>query len=247
MGKSVSKQRSRAELTEAQAKRKITDNQWQKLIMFLSSGYALQDALDNAKILRAQYHALVITNEEKREQVEIAREEWLRSAWPDDVFAEICERVSLGELAKHVIPDLAPVHLDNPLGSFYRVKNIDPIFKEMWTDARQTAMELMSDECIEIVDDNSNDVIQGTDKYGNEVEISNPSAVRRAEARVKARQWQMERLFSKQFGTKIQQEVEVSVKDPAEELAQARKRKAEKSKAYRDRLVKDVGRIVSEQ
>jgi len=240
-------QRSRTELAVSDAKKKVTDIQWTKFLRYLSSGYAIQEALKESAILRSQYNALIIVDDEKREQKEMAQDSWLRSAWPDELFMDICERVAMGELAKVVIPELAPSHLDSPEASFYRIKNLDPVFKQMWEDARFTAMERMADEMIEIVDDDSNDVIQGTDKHGNEVEISNPSAVRRAETRVKSRQWLMERLHSKQFGNKIQAEITAQVKDPTEVLAEARRRKKENADQIRKQLEKEVvGTVVND-
>lgn len=240
-------QRTREELTAMQARRPITDTRWETFIRCLVAGYATAKALEEAKIIRAQYNAILIIDEEKREQAEIARDQWLRSTWPDETFQQICTEISLGGLAKDVIPKYAPPHLDSPISAFYKVKNMDPIFKSMWVDARQTAMEIMSDECLEIVDNTDDDVIQGRDKFGNAAEISNPSAVRRAEARVKARQWQMERLHSKQFGNKVQAEVSVEVKDPALVLATARKRKKESGNKFRARLEKQVEGVVLEK
>jgi hypothetical protein len=239
-------QRTRAELTAMQARRPITDARWETFIRCLVAGYATAKALEEAKIIRAQYNAILIIDEEKREQAEIARDQWMRSSWPDETFQKICGDVAMGELAKVAIPRHAPPHLDDPIKEFYKVKNLDPIFKSMWTDARQTAMEIMSDECLEIVDNTDDDVIQGRDKFGNAAEISNPSAVRRAEARVKARQWQMERLHSKQFGNKVQAEVSVKVEDPALVLANARKRKKETGNKFRSRLEKQVEGVVVE-
>ena len=213
----------RRELTKAEANQRITDKRWRKLLAFLSSGYTLADSLDEAEVLRANYQALIIVDSEKREQVDKAREQWLRYSWPEDAVSDICIAVSGGTFLKDAVVEFGPVHLDDPISSFYRLLQADPIYGERYRESRRMAMENMADEILSIADEDNDDLIQS----GKGGLISNPSAVRRAEVRIKTREWLMEKYHARQFGNRVDINSKIEVKDHASLLSEARLRKKE--------------------
>ncbi len=69
---------TRAELTRAQADRGITQPRWEKFIRHLTMGMTTSKALDEAEIARSVYNQIIITNEGRREQADIARDTYTR-------------------------------------------------------------------------------------------------------------------------------------------------------------------------
>jgi len=111
----------------------------------------------------------------------------------------ICERMMAGESLRAVcrdpkMPGDSTVH---------RHLAKDPVFREQYTHAREVLMEYWADEIVDIADDGTLDTIPGTNKHGQEVQVSNPSNVQRDRLRVDSRKWLMSKLAPKKYGDKL--------------------------------------------
>ena len=237
---------SNKELTKSDLKRRITPQKWESFLRCLTNGQTIGSSLAAAVIPRDAYQVLMFTDDEKREQRDHARGEYRRMIWTDDIMEAIFLEISQGELAGKSIQKWCPIQLDptKATSHFYSMISQDPLLKEQYDHAREVQMWGMADALLEISDNAANDLIPGAkeDKAGNPVMVSNPSAVRRAEVEIRTRQWMMEKLFSKQFGTKIQNDHKVEVVNHADQLDAARRRKAIQATKHTEKLVK--GQVV---
>ena len=64
-------------------------------------------------------------------------------------------------------------------------------------------MHLLLDECLEIADDASGDIIRHVTKNGREVERVNHEHIQRAKLRVATRKWMVGRLAPKKYGKRL--------------------------------------------
>ena len=231
-----------AKLTKQEADKKVTPLRWEKFLRYLVSGFTVAEARDQANIPNSAYRVALLLDEEKREQRDRAMHEYRRSIWTDEIVEDILEAIAAGGLAGESIEANAPIEVENAKSSFYSLLRSDDILKDKYDTARQVQMWGMADDILAISDDESNDVIDD----GKGGLRSNPSAVRRSEVRTKNRQWMMERLFAKQFGTKVQNEHKVQVIDHATTLEDARRRKATSSAQHKERLIKDVTPLIEQ-
>jgi len=78
-----------------------------------------------------------------------------------------------------------------------------PEFATQYARAREQLVEHWADEVLDIADDGTLDTIQGTNKHGQEVQVSNPSNVQRDRLRVDSRKWLMSKLAPKKYGDKL--------------------------------------------
>lgn len=83
----------------------------------------------------------------------------------------------------------------------------DSIFQAKYTRAREALVEHWADELLEIADDGTLDTIPGTNKHGEEVQVSNPSNVQRDRLRVDSRKWLMSKLTPKKYGDRVDVDV----------------------------------------
>lgn|GEM_PF-6538905 len=238
----MSKRSKIAELTEKDADKKITPVRWEKFLRYLVSGFTVAEARDQANIPHAAYRVCLLLDEDKREQRDQAMHEYRRSIWTDEIVEDILTNIAAGGLAGATIAEHAPVEIDNPNQSFYSLMRSDDVLRDKYDLARQTQMWGMADEILQISDDETNDLIDD----GKGGMRSNPSAVRRSEVKTKNRQWLMERLFSKQFGAKIQNEHKVQVIDHATTLEEARRRKATSASKHKEKLVKNIMPLITQ-
>ena len=231
-----------AELTEKDAEKKVTPVRWEKFLRYLASGYTVAEARDEAHIPMAAYRVCLLLDDEKREQRDQAMHEYRRSVWPDEIVEDILEAIAAGGLAGASIEAHAPMGVDSPKSSFYSLMRTDDVLRDKYDLARQVQMWGMADEILEISDNDTNDLIDD----GKGGMRSNPSAVRRSEVMTKNRQWMMERLFSKQFGAKTQNEHKIQVIDHATTLEDARRRKAGSADKHKERQIRNVTPTVAQ-
>lgn len=74
-----------------------------------------------------------------------------------------------------------------------------PEFADQYAQARDKQAELLADECIEIADDDSQDILD-VGVGGDMRSITNSAAVQRAKLRVDARKWKASQLAPKKWG-----------------------------------------------
>jgi hypothetical protein len=76
-------------------------------------------------------------------------------------------------------------------------------FCHQYSLAREVQVHLLLDECIEIADDTSGDIIRYVTKNGRQAERVNLENIRRAKLRVATRKWMAGRLAPKKYGKRL--------------------------------------------
>lgn len=222
----------------------MTPAKWRVFIEHIQNGDSVAKSLEAVDYPKKEYDTLLVVEPEKREQVELARAEHYRRLWPDDLVTEIAtELIERQDVPlKMIILEYAPQHIRDPYSSFFQMLNADPVAKQRMDEARRIQMEAMADQMLAIARDKSEDVIveERETRNGPVTTLkSHPTAVRRAEVEIKTMQWLMERIHHKRFGNRVQQDVNVTVKDHATELAEARQRRLE-ARERKDKFDKDL-------
>ena len=116
-----------------------------------------------------------------------------------DIAARLCERIATTPQSMLQICE-AP---DMPgIATVFRWLRDHPDFREMYVIAKQEQVEILMDECFQIVDDTSNDLIVTADGR----KIPNPVAVQRAKLRVNYRKWIASKLLPRKYGNNAQLE-----------------------------------------
>ena len=82
------------------------------------------------------------------------------------------------------------------IATFFRWLRDYPEFREMYVIAKQEQVEILIEECFDIIDDASNDTIVTKDGRT----ILNPVAVQRAKLQVSFRQWTASKLHPRKYG-----------------------------------------------
>jgi hypothetical protein len=206
---------------------KLTNEKWKRFIDHVAnSGYRINDALKACNITRETYNTHVLTDQNRRDQVSDAKVTWSRRFWDEDILEEIYMAVANGSTIRDAVTEHAsPLIETDPISSFFSLRTADVEVAASLKAARHIAMEAYADETMAIADNAANDVIKSTDKHGNPIEVSNPSAVRRAEVRIRTRQWMMSKIYSDLYGDKPLVEVNNNVQvNHIEQLDGARRR-----------------------
>ena len=113
--------------------------------------------------------------------------------------ALICERIATTPQSMLQICE-AP---DMPgIATFFRWLRDYPEFREMYVIAKQEQVEILIEECFDIIDDASHDTIVTKDGRT----ILNPVAVQRAKLQVNFRQWIASKLLPRKYGNNAQLE-----------------------------------------
>ena len=116
-----------------------------------------------------------------------------------DIAARLCARIATTPQPLAAICE-AP---DMPgIATVFRWLRDHPDFREMYVIAKQEQVEILMDECFQIVDDTSNDLIVTADGR----KIPNPVAVQRAKLRVNYRKWIASKLLPRKYGNNAQLE-----------------------------------------
>ena len=116
-----------------------------------------------------------------------------------DIAARLCARIATTPQSLAAIcedPDMPGI------ATVFRWLRDHPDFREMYVIAKQEQVEILMDECFEIVDDTSNDLIVTADGR----KIPNPVAVQRAKLRVNYRKWIASKLLPRKYGNNAQLE-----------------------------------------
>ena len=114
-----------------------------------------------------------------------------------DIAARLCERIATTPQSMLQICE-AP---DMPgIATFFRWLREYPEFREMYVIAKQEQVEILIEECFDIIDDSSHDTIVTDDGRT----ILNPVAVQRAKLQVKFRQWIASKLLPRKYGNNSQ-------------------------------------------
>ena len=114
-----------------------------------------------------------------------------------EIAARLCERIATTPQPLAAIcedPDMPGI------ATVFRWLRDHPDFREMYVIAKQEQVEILMDECFEIVDDTSNDLIVTADGR----KIPNPVAVQRAKLRVNYRKWIASKLLPRKYGNNAQ-------------------------------------------
>ncbi len=112
---------------------------------------------------------------------------------------EICQRIAASTIGLH--------HICNELDvSYYYVRSwiadTSHEFSNKYARAKQSQVEHMADELLDIVDDGSNDlmtIVKGDESY----EVENKEVVNRSRLRADTRKWLMAKLAPRKYGEKI--------------------------------------------
>lgn len=81
-----------------------------------------------------------------------------------------------------------------------------PAFGEMFTLSRVDGMEAMADECIEIADDSTLDVVTKRDPKGREFEAVDHENIQRDRLRIDVRHFQMSKIARHIYGDRVSHE-----------------------------------------
>jgi hypothetical protein len=94
-------------------------------------------------------------------------------------------------------------------------------FGDMYARAKQSQVEVLVEEIIEISDDKTNDTMYIYDDSGEMKEICNKEWIARSRLRIDSRKWLASKLAPRIYGDKIQNETTLVVKqeDAIKELA----------------------------
>jgi len=227
---------------------KLTTEKWRRFIDHVAnSGYRINEALKACDISRETYNTHVLTDQNKRDQVSDAKVTWSRRFWDEDVLDNVYMSVASGATVRaSVLEHASPLLETDPIRSFYALRTHDVEVASSLKAARHIAMESYADETMKIADDATDDVIQSTDKHGNAIEISNPSAVRRAEVRIRTRQWMMSKIYSDLYGDKPLVEVTNNLQVNHIEQLDGARRRMETANDRKAKMLKDPS-VVAQQ
>jgi hypothetical protein len=109
------------------------------------------------------------------------------------VAARVCERIAT---TPQSLADICESSDMPGIATVFRWLHRHPEFREMYVIAKQEQVEILMDECIQIVDNASKDVIVTKDGRT----ILNPVAVQRAKLQVSFRQWTASKLHPRKYG-----------------------------------------------
>lgn len=78
-----------------------------------------------------------------------------------------------------------------------------PEFSEQYDEARQSQVQHLFDELLEIADDSTSDTITKETKDGEAYEVTNQEAIARSRLRVDTRKWYLSKVAPKVYGDKL--------------------------------------------
>ena len=133
-----------------------------------------------------------------------------------ELAAEICARLAEGESLRSICKTEGYPPASTVRG--WVVADVEG-FAEQYARARDTGLDAMAEELLDIADDSSQDTTIG--KRGDE--IMDAEYVARSKLRVEARKWYLSKLAPKRYGDSQRVEVEGTV-DIALAITAARKR-----------------------
>jgi hypothetical protein len=114
------------------------------------------------------------------------------------VASEICQRIADGETLRQICSDKSMPCM----ASIFLWLKKHPEFSEQYTRAKETQLEGMADETLDIADNSSNDWMERNDPK-NPGWIANGEVVNRSRLRVDTRKWLLSKLAPKRYGDLI--------------------------------------------
>ncbi len=122
----------------------------------------------------------------------------------EDLAREICIAISNSTLG---IRDLCKMHSHWPnANTIMEWKIMHPSFGELYARAKQSQVEILVDEIVQIADDTTHDTLTKTNKDGDEYYVPNSEYINRSRIRIDTRKWLASKLIPKLYGDKIQVE-----------------------------------------
>lgn len=111
-----------------------------------------------------------------------------------ELMEQICSRIADGESLRKICVSIG-VNRETVRDWL----NKDPQFSGQYARAREEQADLLADQCIEIADDKSQDILDIPDG-GDTRLITNSAAVQRAKIQIDARRWKAGQLAPKKWG-----------------------------------------------
>lgn len=120
------------------------------------------------------------------------------SAYTKEIGDEICFRLSNGESVRTICRD---DHMPVMSTVFYWIQH-NKEFSEQYAKAKESMLECLASEIVEIADDSRNDFYEKALKNGEVAVVGDNELVNRSRLRVDTRKWVCERLAPKKYGPK---------------------------------------------
>lgn len=122
------------------------------------------------------------------------------SVYSEEIANEICDNLSNSSIG---IKTLCEMNDHWPAcATLFRWIQSNDVFREMYRRAKESQVELLVSEMLEIADDGTNDlmtIVKGNAEY----EMENKEVTNRSKLRVDTRKWIAERLLPRVYGSKI--------------------------------------------
>lgn len=113
----------------------------------------------------------------------------------DAICARLCEGDSLREICRtEGMPDKATV---------MRWLNAHPEFRDQYARAKETGIEAVAEDILDIADDGRNDWMKRSGSDEEPGWVFNGEAARRSQIRIDARKWLLSKLAPKKYGDKV--------------------------------------------
>lgn len=122
------------------------------------------------------------------------------SVYSDELADEICSELSNSSIGIKTLC-ISRKHWPN-CSTLFRWIQSNAVFREKYRQAKESQVELLVSEMLEIADDGSNDLmtfIKGDEEYSRE----NKEVTNRSKLRVDTRKWIAERLLPRVYGSKV--------------------------------------------
>lgn len=198
-----------------------TLSRWVQFLGSVAAGIPLADAMLKHYISRADIEACIRSSDEERIRWDEARLAALKRGWSAFDFEDIFERIAGGMAVQEALTAVRGITAGGPVYSaFNRIIIADATLNGQYMAALKSRALVMSEEIIEIADDDAGDVIAGP-----KGDIPNNAAVNRSKLKVETRARLMGAWHTKMFG-EAKQSVQVAVQvNHAVRLEEARARR----------------------
>lgn len=193
-------------------------SRWNQFLGAIAAGELLTDSMLKYYITRGDIEACCRSDPAEYEKWNAARMASMRRVFTVMVLEEIMGQIA-GGASTRVALDY--VNMGHQYAAFNKLIMGDPEMNTMFLAACKARTASMADEIVEIVDDDSNDVIPGL-----KGDIPNNAAVNRSKLRAEVRMRLMASYNKKLYGEKNNGDVQVNVQvNHAERLEEARSRR----------------------
>jgi hypothetical protein len=196
-------------------------SRWEQFLGALTTGMYLEDAMLACFIKKREIQAMINSGPVERKRYQEAKVAGLRSAYSEFDLDEFFNRVAMGTTVADAFMEVfgKPVH-----STFYEILRSDPDMEERYQSALKTKAVLEVEKVLDIVDDASNDTLEGL-----KGPMPNMAAVNRSKLRAETRTKLGGLWYRRLFGEK-EPAVQVNVTvNHAERLEEARARARDKT------------------